>query len=69
MIYHIETMTIETVQPEVHSIGIQCNLLAAPPLRKLQSLEDVTDESLPSEVEETDLDTSFYISQEETTTE
>ena len=43
------TMTIEMPVPEVHSAGVQCNLLAAPPLRKLKNLE----ESLPSEVEET----------------
>ena len=62
-------MTIEMPEPEVQSIGIQCNLLAAPPLKKLQSLEDVTEESLPSEVEETDLNAPFHVSQEETTTE
>ena len=56
-------------QPDVQSIGIQCNVLAAPPLKKLQYKEDLIEESLPSETEETDLDTSFHISQEDTTTE
>ena len=62
-------MIIEMPVPEVHSVEVQCNLLAAPPLRKLQHLEDINEESLPSEVEETDLDTSFHFSQEENTTE
>ena len=55
------------------SVGcpIQCNLLAVPPLKKLQCkndifFKDMIEESLPSEVEETDLDNSF---QEDTTTE
>ena len=64
-----------TVSPQldVRSIGIQCNLLAVPPLKKLQCtddiIEDIIEESLPSEVEETDLDNSFQLSQEDTTTE
>ena len=66
---YTETMTIEMPAPEVQSVGAQCNLLAAPPLRMLKNLEDVNEESLPSEVEETDLDTSFLASQEENTTE
>ena len=57
-------------QPDVQSIGIQCNLLAVPPLKKLQCkddiIEDITEES---EVEETDVDTSFHFSQENITTE
>ena len=69
LIVHAETMTTMT-QTDVQSIGIQCNLLAAPPLKKLQQYdEDIIEESLPSETEETDLDTSFHISQEDTTTE
>ena len=63
-----ETMTIMP-QLDVRSIGIQCNLLAVPPLKKLQCKDDITEESLPSESEETDLDTSFHLSQEDTTTE
>ena len=62
-------MTIEMPAPEVQSVGVQCNLLVAPQLRMLKNLEDVNEESLPSEVEETDLDTSFLASQEENTTE
>ena len=31
--------------------------------------EDIAEESLPSEAEETDVDTSFHFSQEDTTTE
>ena len=63
-----ETMTIMP-QLDVRSIGNQCNLLAVPPLKKLQCKDDITEESLPSEAEETDLDTSFHLSQEDTTTE
>ena len=55
-------------QPDVQSIRIQCNLLAAPPLKKLQ-YKELIEESLPSEAEETDLDTSFHVSQKDTTTE
>ena len=44
-----------------------------PPLKKLQCkdniIEDIFEESLPSEAEETDVDTSFHFSQEDTTTE
>ena len=64
-----------TVSPQldVRSIGIQCNLLAVPPLKKLQCkddiIQDIIEESLPSEAEETDVDTSFHFSQEDTTTE
>ena len=56
-------------QPDVWSVGIQCDLLAAPPLKKLQCKEDdIIEESLPSETEGADLDTSFYIFQDDTTT-
>ena len=40
-----ETMTIMP-QLDVRSIGIQCNLLAVPPLKKLQCKVDITEESL-----------------------
>ena len=59
-----------TVLPQlnVRSIGVQCNLLAVPPLKKLQCkddiIQDIIEESLPSEAEETDVDTcinSVYI--------
>ena len=62
----------DTPQPaaDVRSIGIQCNFLALPPLKKLKCkddiIEDITEES---EVEETDVNTSFHFSQEDTTTE
>ena len=62
----------DTPQPaaDVQSIGIQCNLLAVPPLKKLKYkddiIEDITEES---KVEETVVDTSFYFSQEDNTTE
>ena len=57
-------------QPDVRSVGIQCDLLAAPPLKKLQyKVDNIIEESLPSETEGADLDTSFYISQDNTTTE
>ena len=56
----------------VQSIGVQCNLLAAPPLQKLkvQDLE-YSDQytSEPEDTDLTDLDTSFQLSQEDTTTE
>ena len=40
-------------QPNVRSVGIQCDLLAAPPLKKLQFKEDdIIEESLPSELRE-----------------
>ena len=51
-----------TIMPQldVRSIGFQCNLLAVPPLKKLQRKDDITKESLPSEAEKSDLDTSFH---------
>ena len=59
-----------TPQPDVRSIGIQCNLLAVPPLKKLQCKDDISkDVTEESEVEETDVDTSFDCFQEDTTTE
>jgi len=62
-----ETMTMP--QLDVQSIGIQCNLLAVPPLKKFQSKDDFVEEILTTEAEETDLDTSFHIFHEDTTTE
>ena len=72
-----------TERPELRSVATQCNLLAAPPLRKLvraadasheaNAEEDVSDEaqteSITTEAEDTDLDTSFQIIQEDPTTE
>jgi len=62
-----ETMTMP--QPDVQSIGVQCNLLAVPPLKKFQSKDNFVEETFTSEAEETDLDTSFHIFNEDTTTE
>ena len=60
------------IRPKFQSIAIQCDLLPAAPL-KLFSQKSVSskdeEESLPSEVEEYDLDTSYDISQDENTTE
>ena len=62
-------MTI-TPQSDVRAIGIQCDLLAVSYNAKTMYInEDIAEESLPSEAEETDIDTSFYFSQEDTTTE
>ena len=63
----IETQT-EISQPIQNSVGIQCDLLNAPPLEKLSSsLDDsfVTE----TEPEETDLDASFSSKQEDYATE
>ena len=43
---YTETMIIEMPASEVHSVGVQCDFFAATPLRKLQHLEDVNEESL-----------------------
>jgi len=56
-------------KPDVQSIGIQCNLIAVSPLKKFQSKDDFVEETLTSETEETDLDTSFHIFNKDTTTE
>ena len=60
-------------QPDLRSIGIQCNLLGAPPLQKLEMEQDYPSdskaESITSDPEDTDLNTSFQIIQEDTTTE
>lgn len=60
----------------VRSIGVQCNLLAAPPLQKLSKAEEIDqhqqNEHIISDSEDTDvtdLDTSFQTIQEDTTTE
>jgi len=61
--------------PSVHSVEVQCNLLAAPPLKKLpKALSVVLDQSFTSDPEdtdmgETDLDSLFQITQDDTTTE
>ena len=60
-------------QPNVRSVAIQCNLLAVPPLQKLVRKQDILRDSnaksITSEPEDTDLDSSFQIIQEDTTTE
>ena len=62
----------DTPQPaaDVKSIGILCILLAVPPLKKLKCKDDIIEDIIEeSEVEETNIDTSFHFSQEDTTTE
>ena len=53
------------------SVATQCNLLNAPPLKKLSDQSASLDESFITEAEpeENDLDTSMHFSQEECTTE
>ena len=53
------------------SVATQCNLLNAPPLKKLSDQSASLDESFITETEpeENDLDTSIHLSQEECTTE
>ena len=63
-------MTVYRCPPEtsVQSIGIQCNLLAVPPLTPFAKLPEKRDHQENSDTEEvdlTDLDTSFHISQQE----
>ena len=63
--------------PGVDSIGVQCNLLAAPPLKKLSKVPNALEESFTTDPEdtdmgdheETDLDSSFQTTQDDTTTE
>ena len=52
------------------SIGIQCNLLAVAPLQKLggESIPVPVEESLSTDNEEADLDTSYQLIEEDTTT-
>ena len=72
-----------TERPELRSVATQCNLLATPPFQKLvraadvsheaKAEEDVSDEaqteSITTEAEDTDLDTSFQIIQEDPITD
>ena len=56
----------------MQSIGIQCDLLAVPPLTPFSKGQEKGDHQEISETEEadlTDLDTSFHMSQEDSTTE
>jgi len=52
--------------PGVTSVGTQCDLLAAPPLKLLSSADTTTESSEP---EDADVDDSFQLSQDEATTE
>jgi len=62
-----------TYRPKLQSVGIQCDLFAVSPLRKLARGDDVPseiiNEPITSDPEDTDLYTSFNIIQEEITTE
>ena len=61
-----------TIMPQldVRAIGIQWDLLAISYNAKTKYIiEDIAEESLPSEADETDVNTSFHFSQEATTTE
>ena len=57
----------------VRSVAVQCDLLAVPPLQKLVREQNIPSdskaESVASEPEDTDLDSSFQIIQDDTTTE
>ena len=67
---YIGTMTPRP--PKMHSVAVQCNLLAVPPLQKLESVvSEASTESVTSdpEHEDTDLDTSFKIIQDDIPTE
>lgn len=55
--------------PEQKSVAVQCDLLAAPPLVKFPRACVSLDDSFTTEIEETDLDSSFCLSQEDTATE
>ena len=58
--------------PEQATVGIQCNLLAAPPLQKLAPSappQPPLDDSFITEETDTDMDTSFTCSQQDYTTE
>ena len=57
------------MQQETRSIGIQCDLLAAAPLSVLTNKPISVEESLSTDTEEADLDTSYQLTHEDTTTE
>ena len=67
----VEPEQVDPVQaePEMCSIGIQCNLLAVAPLQKPMSESIPVEESLSIDNEEADLDTSYQLIEEDTTTE
>ena len=57
--------------PEQATVGIQCNLLAAPPLQRLapSTPQPSLDDSFITEETDTDMDTSFTCSQQDYATE
>ena len=58
------------MQQETRSIGIQCDLSAATPLSVLTNKPISVEESpLSTDTEEADLDTSYQLTHEDTTTE
>ena len=65
-----EAQIADITHTEQNSVATQCNLLDAPPL-KLQKLSVPLDDSFASktEQEETDLDTSFCCSQQDSIAE
>ena len=67
----VEPEQVDPVQaePEMCSIGIQCNLLAVAPLQKPMSESIPVEESLSTDNKEADLDTSYQLIEEDTTTE
>ena len=68
----VEPEQVDPVQaePEMCSIGIQCNLLAIAPLQKRPMSESIpVEESISTDNEEADLDTSYQLIEEDTTTE
>ena len=68
----IHTVTETEKPPEQATVGIQCNLLAAPPLQKLAPSappQPSLDDSFTMEATDTDMDTSFTYSQQDYTTE
>ncbi|XP_065892097.1 THAP domain-containing protein 10-like [Dysidea avara] len=69
-------MEIQTHTQNKESVGIQCNLLAVPPLKKFSCTTDscttellLSSEPEETEPDETDLESSFYISQDEASTD
>lgn len=64
----IETQT-EDMGDEKPSVAIQCNLLDAPPLELFPQATASLDDSITTEPEEADLDTSYCPNQEDHITE
>lgn len=71
-IMHTAYAATETEKPpEQATVGIQCDLLAAPPLQKLvpHGPQPSLDDSFVTEETDTDMDTSFTCSQQDYATE